>query len=97
MVPKYRWKARQLANPNPPIRQVEAGRARDLALLRRTRLDPGGARVGVGLALPSSGPAEMRERQAVPLRRSGYRRIGAKANQLTPLKQVNKIGVVKLW
>jgi len=28
--------------------------------------------VGVGFALPSSGPAEMRGRQAVPLQRDGY-------------------------
>jgi len=32
--------------------------------------------VGVGLALPASGSAEMRGRQAVPLQRNGYRRIG---------------------
>jgi hypothetical protein len=36
--------------------------------------DPGG--VGVGLALPSSGRAEKRGRQAVPLRRGRYRQIG---------------------
>jgi len=41
--------------PNPSIREVEGGRAHGLAPLCRTRLDPGG--VGVGLALPSSGPA----------------------------------------
>ncbi|SPE31671.1 hypothetical protein SBA2_630003 [Acidobacteriia bacterium SbA2] len=32
--------------------------------------------VGVGLALASSGPAEMRGRQAVPLRRDVDQRIG---------------------
>jgi len=60
--------------PNPSIREVEGGRAHGLAPLCRRRLDPGG--VGVGLALPSSGPAETRGRQAAPLRRAGYRRIG---------------------
>ncbi|SPE26387.1 exported hypothetical protein [Acidobacteriia bacterium SbA2] len=32
--------------------------------------------VGVGLALPSSEPAETRGRQAIPLQRDGCRRIG---------------------
>ncbi|SPE22146.1 hypothetical protein SBA2_10084 [Acidobacteriia bacterium SbA2] len=64
-----------LQSHNPSIRAVAGGGAHGLAPLRRTRLNPGG--VGVGLALPSSGPAKMRGRQAAPLRRGGYQRIGA--------------------
>ena len=59
--------------PNPSIREVEDGKAQGLVPLRRRPLEPG----GVGLGGPSSGPAEMRGRQAVPLRRIGYGRIGA--------------------
>ncbi|SPE32554.1 hypothetical protein SBA2_680026 [Acidobacteriia bacterium SbA2] len=64
--------------PNPSIREVEGGRAHGLAPLCRTRLDSGG--VGVGLALPSSGPAETRGRQVAPLRRAGYRRVEGQAS-----------------
>ena len=43
-------------------------------LSRHVRFDPRG--VGVGLALPASGPAEMRGQPAVPLQPDGSRRIG---------------------
>ena len=60
---------------NPLISEVEGDRTHGRAPLPCTRLNPGG--VGVGLALPSSGPAEMRGRQAVPLRWGTITGLGA--------------------